>query len=56
LQVAPDLGGSVSSEVIKGLVSVNEKMVILLDIDELLTLEDIPNLNTLKETLDVQSA
>jgi len=51
LQVAPDLGNSVNTEVIKGLVSVNEKMVILLDIDQLLTLEDIPNLSSLKEQM-----
>lgn len=53
LQTAPDLGGSVSTEVIKGLVSVNDKMVILLNIDELLTLEDIPNLNLIKDKLEV---
>lgn len=56
LQTAPDLGGSVSTEVIKGLVSVKEKMVILLDINQLLTLEDIPNLNSIKEKLEAESA
>lgn len=55
LQTAPDLGGSVSTEVIKGLVSVKEKMVILLDINQLLTLEDIPNLNSIKEKLEAES-
>ncbi len=55
LQVAPDLGGSVSTEVIKGLVSVDQKMVILLDIDQLLTLEEIPNLNSIKDKIDAQA-
>lgn len=51
MRPAPDLGSSVNTEVIKGLVNVDDKMVILLDIDELLTLEDIPNLNTLQQEL-----
>jgi purine-binding chemotaxis protein CheW len=32
---APDVGGSVSMEFIKGLTTVNNKMIILLDVDEL---------------------
>lgn len=51
MRPAPDLGASVNTEVIKGLVNVDNKMVILLDIDELLTLEDIPNLNVLQQEL-----
>lgn len=41
---APDVGGSVSMEFIKGLATVNNEMIILLDIDELINvgvLEDI---------------
>ncbi len=51
MRPAPDLGTSVSTHVIKGLVNVDNKMVILLDIDELLTLEEIPNLSTLQQQL-----
>jgi len=42
---APDLGESVNTSFVKGLVSVNEKMVILLNIDELLGMEDLPDLS-----------
>lgn len=49
MRSAPDLGTSMSTEVIKGLVDVDNKMVILLDIDQLLTLEELPNLSSLKE-------
>ncbi len=41
---APDVGGSVSMEFIKGLATINNEMIILLDIDELINvgvLEDI---------------
>ena len=41
---APDVGGSVSMEFIKGLATVNNEMIILLDIDELINvgvLEDM---------------
>ena len=34
---APDLGGAVSMEFVKGLVTVGEKMLILLDIDKLIS-------------------
>lgn len=37
LKPAPDFGGSVSSDFIKGLATVDNKMVILLDIDQLVT-------------------
>ncbi|WP_018275835.1 chemotaxis protein CheW [Teredinibacter turnerae] len=40
----PDLSNAVNTDFVKGLVNVEDKMVILLDIDELLTLEDVPNL------------
>ena len=39
IQGAPDFGTKVSNEFINGLVSVNERMVMLLDVDKLLTLE-----------------
>lgn len=40
---APEVAGNGSSSFISGLVSVNEKMVILLDIDHLLGIDDIEN-------------
>jgi purine-binding chemotaxis protein CheW len=39
IQGAPDFGTKVSNEFINGLVSVNERMVMLLDVDKLLTLD-----------------
>lgn len=54
MRPAPDLGKSVNTEVIKGLVNVNDKMVILLDIDKLLTLEDISKVNELTQNLDAE--
>ena len=51
MRSAPDLGNSMNTDVIKGLVSVNDKMVILLDIDQLLSLDDLSSLNTLQEQL-----
>lgn len=53
MRPAPDLGDSIETEFIKGLVTVDDKMVILLNIDELLTFDDIPNLKNIKEQLDV---
>lgn len=41
IQKAPDFGAKVSNEFIHGLVSVNERMVILLDVDKLLKLEEL---------------
>ncbi len=41
IQDAPDFGAKVSNEFINGLVSVNERMIILLDVDKLLKLEDL---------------
>ena len=40
IQGAPDFGTKVSNEFINGLVSVNERMVMLLDVDKLLVLEN----------------
>ena len=36
INAAPDVGGSVSMEFIKGLATVNNEMIILLDVDELI--------------------
>jgi purine-binding chemotaxis protein CheW len=47
MRPAPDLGNSINTDVLRGLVNVDEKMVILLDIDKLLTLDDLPNLSEL---------
>jgi len=41
---APDLGEAVNTDYIRGIVNVEEKMVILLEIDRLLTLDDLPDL------------
>ena len=41
IQDAPDFGAKISNEFINGLVSVNERMVMLLDVDKLLKLEDL---------------
>lgn len=41
IQNAPDFGAKVSNEFISGLVSVNERMVMLLDVDKLLKLEEL---------------
>lgn len=46
IQDAPDFGAKVSNEFINALVSVNERMVILLDVDKLLKLEDLEELET----------
>jgi purine-binding chemotaxis protein CheW len=37
IRPAPDLGGAISTEFVKGLVTLDEKMIILLDIDKLIT-------------------
>lgn len=55
MRSAPDLGNAVNTEFIRGLVSVDEKMVILLDIDKLLTLDDIPNLSGLADKLSIET-
>ena len=41
---APDVGGSVSMEFIKGLATINEKMIILLDVDELINVGVLENI------------
>lgn len=51
LRPAPDLGDSISTEFIRGLVSVNEKMVILLNIEKLLALDNLPSLAEVSQHL-----
>ncbi|HEY6529702.1 MAG TPA: chemotaxis protein CheW [Cellvibrionaceae bacterium] len=51
LRQAPDLGRAVDMHFIKGLVSVENKMVILLNIDRLLNLDDMPNLSGIHDQL-----
>lgn len=41
IQTVPDFGAKVSTEFISGLVSVNGRMVMLLDVDKLLKLDDV---------------
>ncbi|WP_347987400.1 chemotaxis protein CheW [Methylomonas sp. AM2-LC] len=41
IQISPTFGTKVSTEFINGLVSVNERMLILLDVDKLLKLEGV---------------
>ncbi len=53
MRPAPDLGDAVETDFIKGLVSVNSKMVILLNIDKLLNFDELPNLSNLKEQIDL---
>lgn len=54
MKSAPDLGDHVNTLYIKGLVSVNSKMVILLDINELLGTDTIPevSITAIKELKD----
>ena len=52
MRPAPDLGSSIDTEFIKGLVNVNEKMVILLNINKLLTIDQLPNMAELTNQID----
>jgi len=51
LRQAPDLGHAVDMHFVKGLVSIENKMVILLNIDQLLNIDEMPNLSGLHEKL-----
>ncbi|MCK9604944.1 MAG: chemotaxis protein CheW [Methylomonas sp.] len=44
VQSSPNFGAKVSTEFINGLISVNQRMVMLLDVDKLLKLDDVDNL------------
>ena len=46
MKPAPDLGDSVDTTYIRGLVNVNDRMVILLKIDRLLNMEEMPDLSS----------
>ena len=56
MKSAPDLGDHVNTLYIKGLVNVNNKMVILLDINELLGSDSIPevSISAIKELKDAR--
>ena len=43
IKPAPDLGDAIDTDYVRGLVDVDKKMVILLEIDRLLTMEKIPD-------------
>ncbi|MCQ8105224.1 chemotaxis protein CheW [Methylomonas sp. SURF-2] len=49
IQSSPDFGTKVSTEFINGLVSVNKRMVMLLDVDKLLQLDGVDTLTGLGE-------
>ena len=48
---APDLGSAINIDFIEGLVNVDDKMVILLNIDKLLVHDELPNLAELSEAI-----
>lgn len=49
MKPAPDIGDSIATEFIRGLANIDNKMVILLDMDRLLKLDVVPDLSALKE-------
>ncbi len=51
IKSAPDLGADMTTEFIVGLVDVKESMVILLDIDELLGMDNVPELTDTMNTI-----
>lgn len=51
MKMAPDLGDSVNTDYIRGLVTVNDKMVILLEISRLLSVDDLPDLSEVTQKL-----
>lgn len=51
MKAAPDLGDAVDTTYIKGLVDVDHKMVILLEIDRLLVMDELPDLSDLSKNL-----
>ncbi len=52
MRPAPDVGAAMNMDFIKGLTNVDEKMVILLNIDKLLTIDDIPDLSNLSKQIE----
>lgn len=55
VQPLPEFGGAVSTDFIKGLSTVDEKMLILLDIDKLLSIKDV-DVDTSKATAAIAAA
>lgn len=53
MKPAPDLGDSAAIEFIRGLANIDNKMVILLDMDRLLKLDVMPDLSALKDQVHV---
>ncbi|GAA5316906.1 MAG: chemotaxis protein CheW [Candidatus Pelagadaptatus aseana] len=51
MRAAPDLGDSIDTAFIKGLVNVNDRMVILLELDKLLNLDDMPDLSSVSSAI-----
>ena len=52
---APDLGDSIDTKYIYGLAEVNETMVILLEMDQLLNLDGLPDLSGMADTIADQT-
>lgn len=52
MRPVPDLGAAVDTHFIKALVTVNNRLVILLNIDELMAMEELPNLKDLKSKVE----
>lgn len=52
MQAAPNMGESFDTSYIRGLATVGEKMVMLLEINELLDLDDLPSSQELKQHLN----
>lgn len=53
MRSAPDLGSSIDTSFIEGLVGIEDKMVILLNIDKLLVTEELPSLADIKNALNI---
>lgn len=49
MKPAPDFGSKVDAQYIKGLAAVDEKMVMILDIDKMLSLEELESLHVVQE-------
>ena len=47
IKLAPDLGDSIDTDFVRGLVSVDDKMIILLEIDRLLNIGQMPDISSL---------
>jgi len=50
----PDLGDSVNTSYIRGISNVDEKMVVLLDINKLLTTDELPDLEMVTQQMSAQ--